>query len=122
MALKDNSGVVRWFSHVNYQDYTKSSVGDTIKQTEKNYLAIMGNSESLTPEDQESFEKKIENIQSVIIDGNSLYYILFEGDTEIYNASILVSETLAFAKPQDRVKVKVEGQRVIEIEILKQTE
>ena len=82
----------------------------------------MGNSESLTPEDQESFEKKIENIQSVIIDGNSLYYIMFEGDTEIYNASILVSETLAFAKPQDRVKVKVEGQRVIEIEILKQTE
>ena len=122
MALKDNSGVVRGFSHVNYQDYTKSSVGDTIKQTEKNYLALMGNSESLTPEDQESFEKKIELIQSVIIDGNSLYYMMFEGDTEIYNASILVSETLAFAKPQDMVKVKVEGQRIIEIKIIKPTE
>lgn len=122
MALKDNSGVVRGFSHVNYQDYTKSSVGDTIKQTEKNYLAMMGNSDSLTPDDQETFEKVIENIQSVIIDGNTLYYIMFEDDKEIYNASILVSETLAFMKAQDNVKVKVEGNRIIEIEVIKTTE
>ena len=33
MSLKDVSGVVRGFSYVNYQDYTKSSVGDTVAQT-----------------------------------------------------------------------------------------
>lgn len=116
MSLKDQSGVVRGFSFVNYQDYTKSAVGDNYESTEKNYLNVMGDSESLTPDDQESLELVISDIVAVTIDGNTQYLITFEGREEIYSAPIKVSFKLAFAKVGDNVKVLVQGSRIIEFE------
>lgn len=116
MSLKDVSGVVRGFSYVNYQDYTKSSVGDTVAQTEKNYLNIMGDSESLAPEDHDKGEGVIEDIVPIITDGNTVYLIRMVGDETIYSAPISVNDLLAFIKPNDIVIFEYSGNRIYEID------
>ncbi len=118
MSLKDRSGVVRGFSFVNYQDYTKSAVGDNYAQTEKNYIAAMGNSESLTPDDQVEIEGIIDKIQAVTIDGNTQYLLKLVDQKDIYMASISISNELAFMESGSSVKLLTEANRVIEIELI----
>lgn len=115
MALKDKSGVVRGFSFVNYQDYTKSAVGDNYEETEKKYLQVMGDSESLTPEDRDTFTATISDIAAVTIDGNTQYLMRFEGIDEVYSASIKINDRLAFMRTGDNVTVTLEGSRIVEI-------
>lgn len=115
MSLKDISGVVRGFSFVNYQDYTKSSVGDTVAQTEKNYLNIMGDTEILAPEDRETKNATIEAIVPVITEGNTVYMIRFVGDDAIYAAPLSVSDELVFMKVGDTVVIEYNQKRIFEI-------
>lgn len=115
MSLKDVSGVVRGFSYVNYQDYTKSSVGDTIAQVEKAYLTMMGDSEILVPEDKERKDAVIEEIMPVIIDGNTVYMIRFVGDPLIYSAPLSINDALVFMKPGTEVSIEYNANRIFEI-------
>lgn len=119
MSLKDASGVVRGLAYVNYQDYTKSAVGDTVALTEKAYLNVMGNQSSLVPEDVVTLEGVIESIQQVYIDGNSQYLFKIVGDSTIYQANLLINYELAFMKTGDEITFKATVNKVNEIELIK---
>lgn len=113
MSLKDQSGVIRSFSFVNYQDYTKSAVGVTLKDTERSYLALFGDEESLVPEDVVEMEATISDIKQVYLEGNTLYYIMFEDHDAVYQASLLLDDQLPFYKSGDTLKFKVSGQKIV---------
>ena len=115
LSLKDQSGVIRAFSIVNYQDYTKSAVGNTLKEAEKQYLALHNGQESLLPEDSEEKEFVIDQIKQVQIDGNSLYYIKFVGEEGIYIAALSVDDALPFYTEGTTLKVKVSDHRILEV-------
>lgn len=115
LSLKDQSGVIRAFSIVNYQDYTKSAVGNTLKEAEKVYLALHNEEESLVPEDKVEKILVIEEIQPVQIDGNTLYYIKFVGDETIYTVALSVDDYLPFYKEGQSLKLSISGQRILEI-------
>ncbi|WZU02136.1 hypothetical protein MGH68_03530 [Erysipelothrix sp. D19-032] len=96
MSLKDQSGVVRGLAYVNYQDYTKSVVGDTPAQTEKLYLSVMGSQTGLVPSDVETITGTLTDVRQVMIDGNTQYLFKVEGKDTIYQASLILDDRLAF--------------------------
>ena len=55
----------------------------------------------------------IEDIQSVVIDGNSIYYIMFEDNPKIYTANITVSNTLPFLEPGDEIEYMASDSMII---------
>lgn len=115
LSLKDQSGVIRAFSIVNYQDYTKSAVGNTLKEAEKVYLALHNDEESLMPEDKVEKSVTIDKIQPVQIDGNTLYYVKFVDDLNVYMAALGVDDNMPFYAENDQLKVIISGQRIIDI-------
>ena len=115
LSLKDQSGVIRAFSFVNYQDYTKSSVGVSLKETEKSYLAMMVDQEALAPEASEDMEGTISAIQQVYIDGNTIYYIKFEEHEGVYQASVLLDENLPFYQAGQSLSFKASGFKITQI-------
>ena len=117
MSLKDASGVVRGLAYVNYQDYTKSAVGDTVKLAEKAYLNVMGNQTSLVPDDVETFTGIIQEIQQVYLDGNSVFLFKINDNNTIFQASILLDYDLAFLKVGTNVEFKASLGKVSDISI-----
>ncbi len=98
MSLKDTSGVVRGFALVNYQDYTKSAVGSTLKEAQTNYGAVMGSQNDVNPIETKTISGVLESIQPVTIDGNTYYLLRLTGDSTIYQANLSINYELAFLK------------------------
>ena len=117
MSLKDVSGVVRGFSYVNYQDYTKSSVGDSIAQVEKNYLTLMSGTEVVAPEEHDVKDAIISEIVPVIIEGNTVYMIRLVDDLTIYSAPLSVNDALVFMKSGDAVSIEYRHNRIFKIQV-----
>ena len=116
VSLKDNAGLVKMYGFVDVQDYQKVSVTDVslgIYKARDNYLKLVGNKKSDTLTDV-----TISTIETVIIDGNSYYYITdVNGDK--YRVSIKVNEeVIPFIKVGDTIKVDFTGNEVKEIHSL----
>lgn len=116
MSLKDNSGVIRGFAYVNYQDYTKSAVGTTLSETEVQYMNVMGAQNGIVPEESERTSGTLEGIQQVIIDGNSYYILKLVGDDTLYQAPLSINYALAFMEAGQSVTLEYSGTRVLSIE------
>lgn len=92
VSLKDNAGLVKMYGFVDVEDYQKVVVTDAslgIEKAKENYL---NNMPSTSTGKEENKVITIENITSVVIDGNTYYYIT---DTEgsKYKVSIKVEKT-----------------------------
>ncbi len=106
VSLKDNAGLVKMYGFVDVKDYQKVVVTDASKGIEvaaKNYLGddkIIDDKKSITK------EITIDNISSVIIDGNTYYYIM-DKEGKKYRVSIKVnSDKLPFIKKDDKIKIE----------------
>ncbi|QIK70782.1 hypothetical protein G7062_10975 [Erysipelothrix sp. HDW6C] len=119
MSLKDASGVVRGLSYVNYQDYTKSAVGDTSALAEKAYLNVMGSQEGLVPEDVETIEAKVLDVRQVLIDGNTFYLFTVEGHEGIFQAPLILDDRLAFMATGNTIKFTTTATKVTAVESIK---
>lgn len=109
MSLKDNAGLVKMYSFVDYTDYQKVVVTDAsfgIIKAAENYLGgVIGN----------TLEKEItiKEITEATIDGLTYYY--FKAD-DIYRASIKVNEKiLPFIKIGDKIKITYKESSINEI-------
>jgi len=106
MSLKDNAGLVKMYAFVDVEDYQKVVVTDStlgIESAAANYL----NNANLTIDTEVNISKNItiKNISSVVIDGNTYYYIL-DTNNQKYKCSIKVnSNLLPFLKIGDNVEV-----------------
>ena len=103
VSLKDNAGLVKMYGFVDVQDYQKVSVTDAslgIYKARDNYLKLIG-----TKNTDKYEEITIKSIFSVIIDGNTYYYIIDTEDNK-YRVSIKVNEeVLPFVKTGDKISV-----------------
>ena len=121
MALKDASNVVRGYSLVNYQDYTKSATGTTLEGAKIAYLAIMGNDKVITnPDELIREELVIDDIKFATIEGNTFAFIKFTTKDVIFQVSVTINPELMFLTKNDTVNiVYTSGNVIVELNVPK---
>lgn len=94
MALKDNAGLVKKYAMIDIQRYQNVAVGDTLEETEKSYKKLLrangvsvddGNGAKIS---DGSATGTISLISQVVIDGNSHYYVMLNGDDTLYDCPV----------------------------------
>ncbi len=102
MSLKDNAGLVKMYSFVDYVDYQKVVVTDSkdgILAAAQNYLG-----ENVITNDLVEKTVKVSNVATSVIDGTTYYYI--KANNVVYRASIKVNQNvLPFIKSGETIKI-----------------
>lgn len=92
MALKDSSGLVKSYAMLNIEKYQTVAIGDSVSECEDNYRKLMADSGILQEEQLQQEEKqaagKIEKIIQTVIDGNSHFYVMLEGQKGIFDVPV----------------------------------
>lgn len=96
LSLKDAAGLIKEYALVDVQNYQNVYVGQTVpllisQYAQANNLEIE-NVE--TESDVETINGKIDQIEAVVVDGDSVYYFTVEG--KVYRANIKINERLPF--------------------------
>lgn len=109
MALKDDAGLVKKYAMVNIQKYQLVATGDTVAECEKIYRNLMiGSGINTTNEaSKKNVSGKIVLLKDIVVDGNSFYYIMLEGDDSIYEAE--AKNILEVLKKKEGDAVKLEA-------------
>ena len=105
VSLKDNAGLVKMYGFVDVQDYQKVVVTDAslgIIKAMNNYLNSNPKNSNNTLQTKTIVVKKI---TSVVIDGNTYYYLLDNEDNK-YVAKISISNLLPFISVGDSIKIE----------------
>jgi hypothetical protein len=95
MALKDDAGLVKMYAMVDIQRYQNVAVGDTLAATEKSYEQLLVNqginlsgSNGSAEVGDGTITGTIASISPVVLDGNSHYYLILDGQQAIYDCSV----------------------------------
>lgn len=91
MALKDGAGLVKMYAMVNIQKYQNVAIGDTVAECEKAYRGLLKQN-GITVTEQSTIKEakgKISKIAQGVIDGNSHYYVMIEGNEELFDVSVV---------------------------------
>lgn len=92
MALKDGAGLVKKYAMVNVQKYQWVAIGDTVKECEKAYVTLLAtNGISEVKENNNIYEEitgKISAIASVVIEGNTHYYVALENSDLFFDVDV----------------------------------
>ncbi|MDY0236470.1 MAG: hypothetical protein RBR71_10595 [Gudongella sp.] len=105
IGLKDNSGLAKMFALVDAENYQNVTVGNTVQEVINTYY-LRTDTSSLPGADAGELTIVIDKIQSVVIDGNTIFYIMVKGENMVYvgNAKTL-GASIIFAKPGDVLNV-----------------
>lgn len=120
LSLKDNAGLVKMYAFVDVEQYQVVGTGATVKAAMANYSTALGLDDDKTSEliGNKTKEGVIDEIYSVVVDGNTYYYFKLKDDMQVYTASIKLSEKLPFLKAGDAVTITyadIENQKTREI-------
>ena len=90
IALKDDAGLVKKYAMVNIQKYQWVAIGDTVKDCEKSYRALLATNGITSQGTTDALEKSgtIEHLAPVTLEGNTHYYLMLAGDETIYDFSV----------------------------------
>ncbi len=124
MSLKDAAGLVKMYAFVDVEQYQVVGTGTSVKAAMANYETALGiESGEIEPgytdntEDQETpgtdeteplvpeatVSGTIAAVSSAVVNGNTRYYFLLDGEDSIYTASISLDPRLPFLKAGDPV-------------------
>lgn len=112
MSLKGEDGLVKMYAMVNVQQYQIVATGQTLAECEKNYRAMLANSNlieedeaEVSPSDQKTIEGAIAEVRSAVMDGNSYYFLRLEGDSTFYSVSAAKSPVAVILNVGDHVTI-----------------
>ena len=116
MALKDNAGLVKKYAMIDIQRYQNVAVGDTLEETEKSYKKMLRANGVSTDDDSGKATKMdgtatgtISLISPVVLDGNSHYYVMLNGDSTLYDCPVANVVDIVRFKEGDSVTLTVSG-------------
>lgn len=116
MALKDNAGLVKKYAMIDIQRYQNVAVGDTLEETEKSYKKLLRANGVSTDDDSGKATKTggtatgtISLISPVVLDGNSHYYVMLNGDGTLYDCPVANVLDIVRFKEGDSVTLTVSG-------------
>ncbi len=118
MSLKDGAGLVKMYAFVDVNQYQIVGTGNSVESARADYISKLKTENVTETPETESNEITgvIEKINSAVVEGNTVYYIKFEENAEIYTALVTKSDLLPFAKKGDAVKITVSGKVINTIE------
>ncbi len=111
MGLKDEEGLLKAFSMVNFENYSIAAKGSSLAEASRAYIqSVARNSTTHVVASEESYgysyEGKVNRISNVVEDGSTYYYLVVEGEEgKIFTASYMVSEELAITREGDTVQI-----------------
>lgn len=108
VSLKDDAGLVKAYAFISVSDYQKVKVTESeygLAKAASNYLAMIGSKEVIT--DGTEVEGRINMIESVVVNGNTTYYFMIDGNNTVYKALVTVSDSLPFVKASDKISFTV---------------
>ena len=96
VALKDGAGLVKKYGMINVQKYQLVAIGDTVSACIESYNDLLLNN-GVTEEEKDEREiqtitGKISKIAEGVVEGNSHYYLMIEGNNTIFD--VLVSANI----------------------------
>ncbi|MDE5819947.1 MAG: CvpA family protein [Lachnospiraceae bacterium] len=115
MALKDAAGLVKMYAMVNVPKYQIVAIGDTVRECERNYRELLRTNgiEAESGEAQSmSVSGTIESYASVVIDGNTHFYLCLSGLDAIFDFDMTNEEMLGIIryKEGDEVTIRYEDE------------
>ncbi|MGN0114243.1 MAG: CvpA family protein, partial [Acutalibacteraceae bacterium] len=109
MSLKDNAGLVKMYAFVDVQQYQVVGIGNTVDAARENYISKLGDEDievaDTEPAKERTVSGKITAINTAVVSGNTKYYIMVEGDDNVYTVDISMSNKLPFAKVGDTIEI-----------------
>ncbi len=117
-SLKDSAGLVKAYAFVDVQDYQRVKVTDSsqgLVAAAKAYLQIMGSSNNTELITGDAIIGTVTDVQSVVIDGNTTFYITIQDDDVIYKAVITVDDRLPFIKVGSKISFQQSNGVVVSI-------
>ena len=109
MSLKDNAGLVKMYAFVDVQQYQVVGIGNTVDAARENYISKLGDEDievtDTEPAKERTVSGKITAINAAVVDGNTKYYIMVEGDENVYTVDISMSNKLPFANVGDTIEI-----------------
>lgn len=102
MALKDAAGLVKKYALVSVEKYRLVAVGDSVDECITNYLKIPDNEAALdNSKEMSQYEKasgRITVMKTVVISGNTHYYIMLDNDKEMFELNLSNPDMLPIIK------------------------
>ncbi|RLK63344.1 hypothetical protein D3H64_05015 [Atopobacter sp. AH10] len=111
MSLKDKAGLVKMYAMVDAQDYQKVATGSSLQAVMANYdqSHLANSSDEDEKEEQKTITGILEDKQSVVIDGKTVYYLLIDG--EVYYAPVSINDRLPFVQKGQKLSLKVDHKK-----------
>ncbi|MDO5101066.1 MAG: CvpA family protein [Eubacteriales bacterium] len=98
ITLKDQAGLVKMYALVNVEKYQIVATGETVTACEtayRNLLSSSGLVEEIKAEEADG-QGKVEALESIIIDGDTHYFIKLEKDDRLYDIAVVDMPTAVF--------------------------
>lgn len=113
LSLKDSSGLIKEYALIDVQNYQRVYVEPTVERlllsyAEENPLKV---DEIETEEDLQELSGQVEDIEAVVVEGNTVYYFLLDG--QVYRANISINEALPFLDEGTEVEIMTTEDGVI---------
>lgn len=127
LSLKDGAGLVKKYAMVNIQKYQIVATGDTVLECENAYRNLMvgnGIESNIPPVETTEHSGVIESIQSIVIDGNTIYYValgekvideftgeskIIKEENELYMVSVKDIQEILMYSVGDKITFEFEG-------------
>lgn len=105
IGLKDASGLAKMFALVDAENYQQVIVGDTVQEVIREY-DLRTDTSGQPGADAKEKVILIEAIESVVIDGNTIFFMRAAGDDVVYTGTAkALGSSIIFAKPGDTLNV-----------------
>ena len=104
LSLKDSSGLIKEYALIDVQNYQKVYVESSVERLMLSYAqeSPINVDEIETEEELATINGQIEEIQAVVVEGNTIYYFMVDGS--IYRANINLTEQLPFVEAGQEVQ------------------
>ncbi len=123
LSLKDNAGLIKEYAFVDAQDYQRVSTGQTVQEAYAKHTGTIVEKNEFDENTQfKELTGSITDIYSVVVDGNTHFYFVLEGQEGVFVTPIKVSEQLPFIKKGDKVKLKFADAKVKKVISLEKVE
>lgn len=114
MALKDNAGLVKLYAMVNVQQYQIVATGQTVAECEESYRQMLAQNKLIDDSEAElairtgadGVSGTIRDLRSAVIDGNTYYYILLDGQSAYFVVSAAEVPTAVLLNVGDSVQIQ----------------
>lgn len=116
ICLKDSAGLVKQYAMVNIEKYTVVAIGATVAECEKDYIQqLKDNGVAEQKEDDteiKTISGKIQRINEAVVEGNSHFYFMLEGEERLFDASITSVLDIVRCQAGDEIKIEYkEGEK-----------